>query len=304
MTNLPIPTTSLAWNRIHTLVFAGGGNRCMWQGGLLEHLLSQGLNLPRQLVGTSAGAAMAASFLSAGPRVALEACQKLYGANMQLWMGQGLQKLRLQFAHQHIYPAWLESFVSARHFEAIRQSATQLKVAVMHPTRWLGLKGSVLAASAAYLLDKKMHSIHPRLPRWLGLRLGFYSLNHSASAEAARGLLLGAAAAWPFMHPQRVAGRWSLDGGYVDNAPLPPQSEAERAGTLVLLSRHYPRLPSLFQWHGRTYWQPSQPVPVSTWDCRASMVADTSAAYELGLRDAQNAWDSRQVRNGHSERRS
>lgn len=60
----PAPA-SIAWHRIHTLVFAGGGNRCMWQGGLLERLLAEGLSLPTQLVGTSAGAAVAAPSLSA-----------------------------------------------------------------------------------------------------------------------------------------------------------------------------------------------------------------------------------------------
>jgi hypothetical protein len=49
---------------LQTLAFAGGGNRCWWQAGLLTHLQAQGAQLQAKLVGTSAGAAIAASFLA------------------------------------------------------------------------------------------------------------------------------------------------------------------------------------------------------------------------------------------------
>lgn len=169
-----------------------------------------------------------------------------------------------------------------------------------HLGGWV-LRGSLAAATAAYLMDKNvLHSIHPRLPRWLGLRLGFYPLEACASADEARSLLLGAAAAWPVLPPQRAHGRWALDGGYMDNAPVPAQTMSEKAGTLVLLSRHYPKLPTVFRWRERFYWQPSRPVPVSTWDCRSSMVNDTSAAFALGRADAETALDSSAMLNGKS----
>ena len=85
------------------------------------------------------------------------------------------------------------------------------------------------------------------------------------------------------MLAQRVNGQWGFDGGYADNAPIPHQTEAEKAKTLVLLTRHYHDLPASFQWNGRTYWQPSQKVPVSTWDCRPGTTVD--AAFDLGIRD-------------------
>ena len=281
-----IPLTHLDLIRIHTLAFAGGGNRCWWQGGLMEHLLSQGWTLPRQLVGTSAGAAVAAACLSAGPMAAFEACRQLYANNHQLWDWPGLGRFKLSFAHQQIYPAWLSSFVNEAHFDAIRRSGSELLVAVTHPARWLGLRGSVAAASLAYVLDKKwLHSIHPRLPRFMGLKQGFYKLGQCASAAEAVQLLQGAGAALPFMPSQRMAGRWLLDGGYTDNAPLPAQTPAEQAATLVLLTRHYPSLPALFQWRGRQYWQPSQPVPVSTWDCRPHTAI--AQALDLGIQDAK-----------------
>ena len=120
------------------------------------------------------------------------------------WAG----RLKLSFAHQQIYPAWLSSFVNDAHFDVMRRSASELLVAVTHPARWLGLRGSVAAASLAYVLDKKwLHSIHPQLPRFMGLQQGFYKLDQCASAAEAVKLLLGAGAALPFMPAQRMAGR-------------------------------------------------------------------------------------------------
>jgi predicted acylesterase/phospholipase RssA len=135
------------------------------------------------------------------------------------------------------------------------------------------------------MLDKKIsHSIHPKFPRYLGLRQAFFSLKVCGSAQEARHLLAAAAAAGPFMKAQKVGERWALDGGYIDNAPVPAQTPAEAARTLVLLTRHYPDLPQQFTFEQRQYWQPSRKIPVSTWDCRPSTTVDQ--AYQLGLEDA------------------
>lgn len=276
--------TKLRLDSVDTLVFAGGGNRCWWQAGAITRLLETGWKLPPVLVGTSAGAAVATSLLTCSAREALASCKLLYGRNDQLFNWRSLAQLKLTFAHQHIYPSWVESFASDEHFERLRSASSELIVAVTRPARFLGLTGSLVAGSIAYLLDKKVaHSIHPRLPRYLGLRQEFLSLKSVVDGYAARVLLQAVAAAAPFMLAQRVNGEWGFDGGYADNAPIPLQTEEEKAKTLVLLTRHYPDLPPIFQWHGRTYWQPSQKVPVSTWDCRPSTTVD--AAFDLGMRD-------------------
>lgn len=276
--------TELRLDSVDTLVFAGGGNRCWWQAGVITKLLENGWKLPSTLVGTSAGAAVATSLLTCSARDALASCKRLYERNDQLFNWRSLAQLQLKFAHQHIYPAWIESFTSDEHFDRLRSASSELIVAVTRPSRFLGLAGSLIAGSIAYLVDKKLaHSIHPRLPRYLGLRQEFFNLKMVVDGQAARVLLQAVAAAAPFMLAQRVSGEWGFDGGYADNAPIPPQTEEEMAKTLVLLTRHYPDLPPIFQWHGRTYWQPSQKVPVSTWDCRPGTTVD--AAFDLGMKD-------------------
>lgn len=279
---------SLDLSGIDTLIFAGGGNRCWWQAGAVSQLLAHGWQLPMQLVGTSGGAAMAASFLTAGPQNALATCQRMYADRKHMFEWRGLLRGRLHFAHRHIYPAWLASFVDAEHFQALRQSSQRLQVTITRPARRLGLRSSIGVATLAYLVDKFLHGpLHPRLPRRLGLRQEFRELRDCASLDDARTLLAAAAAAPPFIPAQRIDGAYAFDGGYTDSVPLPPQTASEKARTLVLLTRHYPKLPLLFRIDGRSYWQPGTRIPVGMLDCTTR--ANVQDAWALGERNAQEA---------------
>jgi len=64
---------ALNFSQLQTLAFAGGGERCWWQAGLLTQLQAYGAHLPATLVVTSAGAPTAASFLAGSTHTALEA---------------------------------------------------------------------------------------------------------------------------------------------------------------------------------------------------------------------------------------
>ncbi len=276
------------FSRAGTLVLAGGGNRCWWQAGALRHLMDHGMCLPPQLVGTSAGAAVAASFLAKSADTALRACQTLYAETPKIFDWSALSKLKMRFAHQHVYPTWVDAFLNADTFATLRLSSSRLTVAITRPARFLGTGGSVAAGTLAYLVDKYLwNSIHPRLPKLLGLRQDFMVLNDCGDLETAQSLLIAAASAPPIMSARPMGGGHAIDGGYTDNAPIPPQSETERSNTLVMLTRYYPKLPSLFTWLGRTYWQPSQRIPVSTWDCTPKTTV--REAYDLGVRDSARA---------------
>lgn len=246
------------------------------------------MSLPAQLVGTSAGAAVAASILAEGADAALHACLRLYADNPRIFDWSGLPKLKLKFAHQHVYPAWVDAFLNERTFDTLRHSSSRLIVALTRPARFLGMRGSVAAGTLAYLVDKYLwNSIHPRLPRAFGLRQDFMVLNDCPDLEIAQCLLIAAASAPPIMSARVVGDGLAMDGGYTDNAPIPLQSDVERSSTLVMLTRHYPKLPPLFTWLGRTYWQPSQRIPVSTWDCTPKTTV--REAYDLGTQDSVQA---------------
>jgi predicted patatin/cPLA2 family phospholipase len=282
-------------SQFDTLVFAGGGNRCWWQAGAVSHWLEQGWQLPRQLVGTSAGAAIATACITDRTKAALDACLQLYAGNARIFDWRALARFKLHFAHEHIYPTWITAFLNPATFETVRNSPIRLRVAFTRPARALGLAGSIVAGTLAYIVDKHLgNSIHPRLPRLLGLRQDFLDLHECETLEQAQILLSAAAAAPPFMPSQRINGTPAIDGGYTDNAPIHAQSEPEKSRTLVLLTRHYPKLPRLFRWQQRVYWQPSQRVPVSTWDCTPRTTVH--AAFALGERDARLALHSGEVR--------
>ncbi|GLQ97925.1 patatin-like phospholipase family protein [Dyella mobilis] len=274
---------------IQVLVFAGGGNRCWWQAGAVNHWLERGWFLPTRLLGTSGGAAVATSFLTTGANAALDTCQRLFAANARMFEWKHLLRLRVRFAHRHIYPQWVASFLDTEHFERLRESSSRLSVAVTRPAKMLGLKGSVAAATLAYLVDKFVaNRIHPRLPTLLGLRQDLLELHACADADEAQTLLVAAAAAQPFIPARRVAGRIAFDGGYTDNAPIPPAQEGLHTHTLVLLTRRYRKLPTLFRADNRYYWQPSRRIPVSMLDCTAR--ATVRDAFALGESDARDAF--------------
>ncbi|WP_199536131.1 patatin-like phospholipase family protein [Dyella solisilvae] len=283
--------TQLQLPQIQTLVFAGGGNRCWWQAAVVGDWMKRGWRLPPTLVGTSAGAAIAAAALtSEGLQHAFEGCRRIFADNPRLLESRTVATHRWQFSHERIYPAWLASFVDDGTYEAVQKAPQRLMVALTRPARALGLGGSVVAGTLAYLVDKFVwNRLHPRLPRMLGLRQEFLDLKQCSTLAEARKLLLAAAAAPPFMPAQEVAGGVAIDGGYLDSVAVPTQDEEARASTLVLLTRHYPRLPVLFRHRERHYMQPSQRVPVSTWDCTAA--ATIHAAYDLGRLDVAQAMD-------------
>lgn len=270
---------------IQTLVFAGGGNRCWWQAGAVTYWQERGWTLPPTLVGTSAGAAVATACLSERVAAALDGCIRLFDGNPRIFDWRGLARLKLSFAHQRVYPAWLSSFIDDTGFDGLRKAPSRLRVAFTRPARLLGLGGSLAAGTVAYMIDRYVaNRLHPRLPRWLGLRYEFIDLQQCSDLAEAKNLLVSAAAAPPFLSAQRIDGRHAIDGGYVDNAPIPEQTTAEKSSTLVLLTRHYPKLPTLFRFNERHYWQPSQRIPVSTWDCTAR--ATVRDAFGLGQQDA------------------
>ena len=282
------PISKIPLGQIQTLALAGGGNRCWWQGGALSFLLNQGWELPEQLVGTSAGAAVAASLITDGPRAALDSCIRLYSANPRVFDWNGLSQLKLTFAHQHVYPAWIDSFINADNFASVLASKTRLRVGLTRPAKMLGLAGSVAVGTIAYLIDKHFGGkIHPRLPKFLGLRQDFVDLHSCQTISDAQALLNASAAAPPLMPAQWIGGSLAIDGGYTDNAPIHDQSAEERSKTLVLLTRYYSKLPPLFCHAGRIYWQPSQRIPVSTWDCTARTTV--REAFSLGEKNAAQA---------------
>ena len=264
------------------VVFAGGGNRCYWQGGFYEAAAERlGLS-PRLVVGASAGAFAAVySLLGAGPATrarVISACDRqLRNFDFAAWrLGKPLCPVG------PLYTELLHQTIDADAFRRLRQ-ITDFRVAVARLPRGLNPSLGAAIGIGAYQLEKQIfHPVHPRFGRALGFRSEFVAARSLTSPQQFREALMASSGVPPFMPVTNVAGKPAFDGGLVDNVPVEPIEPVEAAGgrTLVLLTRVYKSIPVV---KGRTYVQPSRKVDVGQFDIRnPDGIRD---AYELGLRD-------------------
>jgi hypothetical protein len=264
------------------ICFAGGGNRCYWQGGFYE-AASQKLDLKTPLAtAASAGSfALSYSLLGAGPRV-----------RELIYAGCGPQVKNIDFkgwrAGNALFPVgtmYLELLRNVLDDAALARlkSMSNIQVAVARLPRGLPpLLGAGLGIGAYQLEKKLFHPVHPTFGRKLGIRQEFIGVQDLKSASDLHDLIIASGGVPPFMPVTKIGDRPAFDGGLVDNVPVAPLEPIERQGgkTLVLLTRQYKRVPEI---PGRRYVQPSEPVPVKQFD--VTNPEGIRKAYELGLKD-------------------
>lgn len=266
------------------IAFSGGGNRCYWQGGFYE-AASEKLDLKAPLMtAVSAGSfALSYSLLGIGPRVrelVISACgPHLRNVDFAGWR-----------AGKPLYP------VGAMYLDLLRnvfddaalkrlQSIADIRVAVARLPRGLPPMLGAALGIGAYQIEKKLfHPVHPTFGRKLGIKQEFVGVRDLRHAPELHDLIVASGGVPPFMPVTKIGGRPAFDGGLVDNVPVAPLEPIERAGgkTLVLLTRRYKKIPEIA---GRTYVQPSEPIPISQFDI--TNAEGFRRAYELGLKDGK-----------------
>ncbi|AKJ69564.1 patatin [Pandoraea thiooxydans] len=269
------------------MVFAGGGNRCWWQAGFWDRVNAEMPLRPRVIAAVSAGAATAcmlhtrdADWVMAYYRTALKDNRK------NAYWGNLLRRERV-FPHYRIYRQALLD-IYAGQFARLREQAPEIRVAVSHIPRWLGARTALVAGLLAYNVDKHVrHALHPTLGRRIGFSAEYVRVRDCADIEALADLLLQSSCTPPFTPVLRRAGKPVLDGGMVDNVPV-DALDAVPGHVLVLMTRRYPR-PQMFtvnlDGQQRWYVQPSEPVPISSWDYTHPELM--LPAYQLGRRDGE-----------------
>lgn len=273
------------------IVFAGGGNRCWWQAGWWDVVAPELRLAPRVIAGISAGAATACMVYTHDSHQTMAYYHRALADNRRnAYWGNLLGRERV-FPHYGIYRGALLSLLGDDRFARLRH-APEIRIGVAHIPRWSGPRLAVAAGLLAYNIDKHLlKTLHPRLGRKLGFRPEFVRAQDCASPEALADLLLQSACTPPFTPVLRRDGRAVLDGGMVDNVPVDALDDTP-GNVLVLVTRLYPR-PRRFVVdhvvdHGRQrrlYLQPSQRVPISSWDyTRPDGMRD---AYDLGRRDGE-----------------
>jgi predicted acylesterase/phospholipase RssA len=265
--------------RFDAVVFAGGGCRCFWQAGFwTEAAPALGL-APRIVAGVSAGSAFACAIFAGVLEPMIEDFvgrvsqnpRNVYPRNA--WRGEPV------FPHERIYRSTLLANLDQRALAQLR-SGPDIRIGIARPPARLGARTGLLLAALAYQGDRSGDRIHAVWGRRLGFGSELVSARDCRTPEELADLILHSSCTPPVMPLYHRNGRAVLDGGLVDNAPVAAVEPAQ--SVLVLLTRPCPR-DSLPRVPGRTYVQPSEPLPIDKWDYTSP--EGVRGAYELGRRD-------------------
>ncbi len=266
------------------VAFAGGGNRCYWQGGFWDALNAARPQSPRLVVAVSAGAFQACfSMIGAGDRVrgiVFEACETI--EREVEW--RRLLTGKSPFVVGGLYRDLIAEVFGDMELAALK-AAPDIHIQVTHPPAFMPALVAAYAAIAAYQVEKMVTgAAHSRAGRHLGLTASWISTHALETREELVDALMGTATVPPFMPVGLVNGRPALDGGLVDNPPVDRIAEVEKAGgrTLVLTTRAGKPMPEVAN---RTVVRPSVPIVSSRF--AVTDAAAIRAAYELGVRDGE-----------------
>jgi len=230
--------------RYDSVVFAGGGSRCFWHAGFWREVQGPLALAPRQIAAVSAAGAIACALNAGIGEEALRLFQAATRTNPRNFYPRNVFGTDPVFPHERMYrKAVLELFdeVSLAKVHA----GPEIRMLLGRVPRWLGPRTGVLAAAAAYNLDKRVRRIvHPTMPRTIGFRPEVVSVRACATPAALADLILASSCTPPMTSLLTWNGRYVLDGGVVDNVPVCALDD-DPGETLVMLTRRYPALPDI-----------------------------------------------------------
>ncbi len=264
------------------LVFAGGGNRCFWQGGFWKTVTKELDLKPKRIASVSAGSAISCALFSNSMEATLENTKTTLSRNKKNRYLRNLFTDQPVHPHSSLYRDIIKQSLSNEGLKTLHQGPVN-NILLAHIPNWLGPRSAVLMGLGAYQLEKKLtQPVHPKLGRKLGFESEFVAAQECQTVDELADIMLSSSCTPPFTPLMYRKGRPVLDGGMVDNVPI-HGVENEPGKTLVLLTRPYKNLP---QHPERVYVQPSVKLPVVSWDY--TNPGGVQAAYDQGVKDAQS----------------
>jgi len=269
------------------LTFAGGGNRSLYQVGLLERWWDALGPRVAAISACSAGASMAVTWLSGRQP-----------ATHQYWLGrrEGITRnfdwsrvLRGQWPtpHEPIYRATMHFALADGGFDRIRSLPFPLLVLAAAFPPFLPPPLATAIGMTSYSIERQLNGgkLHPRSGRVLGFRPVAVDARSCASPDELVDLIIASSATPPFTSLGRFRGQRLVDGGMVDNAPaFVAESVVAVERTLVLLTRPYPS--GSIGWQGRRlYVAPGAPLPINRWDYTSAERIEATLA--MGRREGE-----------------
>lgn len=267
--------------RYENVVFAGGGNRCFWQAGFWS-VAEAALDLrPSRIVAVSAGSAIACTMFSGGFEHGFNSFKHAVAGNASNFHLRNLLRKRPLFPHGGIYRNAILAGINESALSRLHQGP-EILILVSCPPRWASPGVALLLAMVATGFDIWLNdAVHSTIGRRLGFEPAFIPVRECRTPESLADLIIASSCTPPLTPQARRNGVALLDGALVDNVPTGGLTEA-RGDTLVLLTRHFRELPSI---PGRTYVQPSHPIPVAAFDYTDDRAVQS--AFDLGRRDAE-----------------
>lgn len=201
------------------MVFAGGGNRCYWQGGFYEAAAERLGLTPQLVVGASAGAFSATySLLGLGPEVrhsVIGACgPHLKNFDFVAWR-QGKPLCPVGPMYQELLDLTVDAGALAR-----INALTDFQIAYSRLPRRLSPRLGAALGIGAYQLEKQLfHPVHPRFGRALGFRGGFVSARKLADPQLMREALIASGGIPPFMPVTLIDGEPASTEGWSTTCP-------------------------------------------------------------------------------------
>jgi len=264
-----------------SVVFAGGGSRCLWQVGFWNEVAPRIDLKPKIIAGVSAGAAMACLIFSGRFQDSFRRFKEVTAQNRRNVYPLNFVRGMPVFPHLAMYRTSILAAIDDTTLATLKQGP-EIRILLTRPPAWAGPRLATLVGFLCYTLEKKLWApVHPQLASRFGFTPEVATVAMCKTPAAVADLLLQSSCTPPFTPVLYRHGRPVLDGGLIDNVPV-RLLDGSGGNTLVLLTRCYGpgRIPNV---PGRTYVQPSQPIGIYKWDYTTP--EGLQEAYDLGRYD-------------------
>ena len=268
---------------IASVVFSGGGARCLWQSGFWKEISGSNHLNPAVFACASAGATIACITLAGKAEFGLQYFMEKTLRNRKNIYLENLIRKAPVFPHYDIYRQAIHDIFSCDDLKRLREGP-EIRVLISRPPWFLGARSGTAIGIAAYAFEKKFfYPMHPQLASKLGFTATVVRVRDCQTVNDLASLLLQSSCTPPFVPVLKRDGRPTLDGGLIDNVPVRLLDD-QPGDKLILLSRRYPenRIPVV---PGCYYIQPSEPITIDKWDYTDP--EGLQQAYELGRKDGK-----------------
>jgi len=282
-------TTAHPTKHFENLVFAGGGNRCFWQAGFWSVAVHAIQPAPLRIAAVSAGAAVSCALFSETFDQGFTTFKHALATNNRNLYVKNLLRAHPVFPHGRMYRDVILRSINVQALLRLHKGP-DIRVLMACPPRWASRRMAILLGMVALGVDAfQGDRVHPSGGQRVGFRPLFVSVRQCDSPETLADLIIASSCVPPLTPQAHRDGMALFDGGLVSNVPI-DGIEPGNGQTLVLLTRQFSKLPDV---PGRTYVQPSQPIPVAAWDYTNADAVQS--AFDLGRRDGEmfcRAWGS------------